>query len=86
SESRFWRTDAERTIPDIFIPFWCETNARSLRDQGAAQASMLARASARHGEWQWLTIAEAVVAPAPFNCSERPEASADARRDREAAH
>ena len=24
SESRFWRTDAERTIPDIFIPFWCE--------------------------------------------------------------
>src|SRR5258708_1826203 len=23
-ESRFWRTDAERTIPDIFIPFWCE--------------------------------------------------------------
>ena len=29
SESRFWRTDAERTIPVIFIPFWCETSARS---------------------------------------------------------
>src|ERR1700682_6216941 len=22
SESKFWRTDAERTIPDIVIPFW----------------------------------------------------------------
>ena len=23
SESRFWRTEAERTIPDMDIPFWC---------------------------------------------------------------
>src|ERR1700704_1864139 len=22
SESKFWRTDAERTIPDIVLPFW----------------------------------------------------------------
>src|ERR1700710_456085 len=29
SESRFWRTDDERTIPDIFIPFWCEIRVRS---------------------------------------------------------
>jgi hypothetical protein len=25
NERRFWRTDAERTMPDMFIPFWCET-------------------------------------------------------------
>src|SRR6202171_6322129 len=28
SERRFWRTDAERTMPDIFIPFWCEIGVR----------------------------------------------------------
>src|SRR6201999_4026999 len=35
SESRFWRTDAERTMPVIFIPFWCETQnaARPFQDQ-----------------------------------------------------
>src|SRR5882757_2734268 len=31
-ESRFWRTDAERTIPDIFIPFWCEIRLRVVLD------------------------------------------------------
>src|ERR1700743_3033160 len=35
NESRFWRTDAERTIPDMFIPFWCETQnaARPVQEQ-----------------------------------------------------
>src|SRR5580658_797700 len=28
NERRFWRTDAERTIPDMLIPFWCETQNR----------------------------------------------------------
>src|SRR5882762_2743908 len=27
-ERRFWRTEAERTMPDIFIPFWCETEGK----------------------------------------------------------
>jgi len=31
-ERRFWRTDAERTIPDIFIPFWCEIRVRVVPD------------------------------------------------------
>src|SRR5258708_27325941 len=28
-ESRFWRTDAARTILDMFKPFWCETRVRA---------------------------------------------------------
>ena len=24
NDSRFWRTDAERTIPGTVIPFWCD--------------------------------------------------------------
>src|SRR6516225_7961667 len=29
NESRFWRTDAERTIPDILVPFWMNTTDAS---------------------------------------------------------
>src|SRR5215469_15676748 len=29
SESRFWRTDAERTIPDMLFPFWMNTDDAS---------------------------------------------------------
>jgi hypothetical protein len=29
-ERRFWRTEAERTMPDIFIPFWCEIGVRDV--------------------------------------------------------
>src|SRR5271167_1656688 len=45
NERRFWRTDAERTIPDMFIPFWCET-------QNAARPFRIRRP--RHGESKWL--------------------------------
>ena len=31
-ERRFWRTEAERTMPDIFIPFWCEIGVRERPD------------------------------------------------------
>jgi hypothetical protein len=30
-DSRFWRTDAERTMEAIVIPFWCVLYARVFR-------------------------------------------------------
>src|ERR1700679_623274 len=35
NERRFWRTDAERTIPDMLIPFWCETRNAARPFQGS---------------------------------------------------
>src|SRR5271168_4100584 len=36
SESRFWRTDAERTMPVILISFWMYTTDAPLRSCGEA--------------------------------------------------
>ncbi len=50
SESRFWRTDAERTIPDIFIPFWCETFSVRCADPSIGRGATVRRKTLKKHE------------------------------------
>src|SRR3984885_11433806 len=41
-ERRFWRTDAERTMPDIWVPFWMNTIDASPRVSGGDRVRLFA--------------------------------------------